>query len=240
MGESIMQEAIQTGSKELTRERLLVRSIIRALALKLRKSEYLFRRSEEQFGGHQGGYKVEYTLIGCKPKDRIAKSFKLRFSTCGASWDHRNDPDRVVVNVWGRISSVIKHPREEYIERLIHGAECTFNRNRPLNVQVSTVIRLIEQQRAEYDKMLVRIEGSMADWDRFAQLFDRVKKTLNIPATQVWRPHANHTTVELGIPPTKRRDISAKLEINMNGDLDLIIRNLTEQKLQRIVQIIRS
>lgn len=233
------ENAIQAGSKELVCERKLVREIIRALALKLRKSEYLFRRNEEQFGGYREGYKVEYTLIGCKPKAQIIQSFKLRISTCGASWDHRNDPDRVMVNVWGKVSSEIKHPREEYIERLIHGTECTFNRNRPLNVQVSAVIRLIEQQRTEYDKMLARVEGSMADWDRFARLFDRVKKTLNIPTTQVWKPH-NHTTVELGIPETKRRKTKAILEINMNGDLDLIIRELTEQKLQKIVQIIRS
>lgn len=231
---------IQTGSKELTRERKLAREIIRALALKLRKHEYLFRRSEEIFGSHQHGYRTEYILIENKPMARIKQTFRLRISTCGAVWDHRNDPERVVVSIWGKISSVIEHPRSEYIERLVHGDQVTFNRDRPCHVQVNAIIRLIEQQQAEYDKMFARVEGSLADWDRFARLFDRVKKTLTIPSTQVWKPHANHTMVELGIPETKRRRTRARLEINQNGDLDLKIRNLTEQKLQKIVQIIRS
>lgn len=232
---------IQTGSKELACERKLVREIIELLALELNKCKYQFRRSEEVFGGYSNGYRAEYILIESKPKDRIRKSFKLRIETQGFDWDHRNDLERVSVSVWGGISTQIKQPREAVVDRPIHGVSCSFNRNRPRHVQAKAVVRLIDQQLVEYYKMLARVEASVVEWDKFARLFDRVKKALNIPASQVWRSHhANCTVVELSIPETKNRNTSAKVLVNKCGDLDLMISDLTEQKLQRIVKIIRS
>lgn len=231
---------IKAGSPVLAKERKLIREIIEELKSKHGKTTVHceFRRIEEKYGGYSDGYHAVYSLIESGKKERLLQELKLSFATYGSNWNYRDQPERIVVCIWGNLRSTITEPRKKNLYRAANniGNEITFHRDRPRHIQANAVAKLLLEQQERFDKGKELILSDMVQWDIFAKAVKRVKSALNIPDKNIRRTPVNSEyEVELSIPETKKRKASSVIRMDVDGSISIKIDDLGESKLLKIV-----